>query len=198
MTERSETPPLAFPVVNLAEARFECTFGRGCDGVCCRNGRPPVYDGEAERIVANLAKFLPELRHAARIAVERGGFLSRRRKAGQAMLRVAAGWCVFFNRGCVLHRIGAAEGDKQRYKPVVCALFPIAKDDRDRWKVRQKGYDGEIWDLACLDPAASPTPATLSLADEIALAQRLSAEEGRCGTDDRREDSPSARRLHDP
>jgi hypothetical protein len=179
MTDPGNKQRLAFSIVNLDEARFECVFGRGCDGVCCRNGRPPVYRDEIERIDANLAKFLPAMRPEARAGVEKRGYLSRRRKAGQATMRVSDGWCVFFNRGCVLHHVGAAEGDKLRYKPAVCALFPITKDGHDRWKVRQKGYDGEIWDLPCLDPEASTLPATVSLRDEIKLARRLSRQERR-------------------
>ncbi len=159
-------------IVNLDQAKFECIFGRGCDGVCCHNGRPPVYPGESVRITANLHKFLPELRPEAREIVETKGFLSGRRKAGQPMMRVAAGSCVFFNRGCVLHKVGAREGDKLSYKPEVCALFPLWLDRNDRWYVRQKGWDGEIWDLFCLDPASSDKPAAESLRDEIALVRR--------------------------
>jgi len=162
------------PILNLEGARFECTFGRGCDGICCRNGRPPVYAEEAGLIAANLPKFLPELRPEARAVVGKSGFLSRRRKLGQQMMRVAGRWCVFFNQGCVLHRAGAAEGDKFRYKPAACGLFPLAKDERDRWYVRQKGVNGEIWDLFCLDPVASPIQAADSLREEIALARRYS------------------------
>ncbi len=177
MTDAVPKPNLEFPIVNLEQATFECIFGRGCDGICCRNGRPPVYRDEADRIEANLGKFLSALRPEARATAERQGYLSRRRKAGQSTMRVVAGWCIFFNRGCVLHRIGASEGDAYRYKPAVCALFPITKDQNDRWKVRQKGYNGEIWDLFCLDPKASTVPATVSLQDEIALAQRLSGQQ---------------------
>ncbi len=54
--------PTSLPVVNLAEAKFECIYGRGCDGICCQNGRPGVYPDERARIGANLYKFLPELR----------------------------------------------------------------------------------------------------------------------------------------
>jgi hypothetical protein len=170
---------LEFEIVNVAQATFECVFGRGCDGLCCRNGRPPVYRDEAERIDANLGKFVSALRPQARAVVDKQGYLSRRRKAGQPTLRVAGGWCIFFNEGCVLHKVGAEEGDKNRYKPAVCALFPIAKDQRDRWQVRQKGYNGEVWDLFCLDPKASAVPAAVSLKDEIALTQQFSREERR-------------------
>src|SRR5947209_8409873 len=106
----------SLPVLNLSEAAYECTFGRGCDGVCCRNGRPGVYPDEVERLRDNLARFLPELRPSARALVERRGPLSGRRRHGLPLLRVVDGWCVFFNEGCVLHKVGAREGDKYRYK----------------------------------------------------------------------------------
>src|SRR6476620_2330983 len=102
-------PDMTFTVLNSEHATFECTFGRGCDGKCCRNGRPPVYPEEAGRIAAKLQNFLPELRPEARSAVERMGFLTRRTKIGLPTIRVANGWCVFFNRGCVLHAVGARE-----------------------------------------------------------------------------------------
>ena len=163
-------------IVNLAEARFECTFGRGCDGVCCKQGRPLVYPEEVETIGANLKRFLPLLRPRARQAIEEGGYLSGRRRLGQPVMRVRDGWCVFFHQGCILHKVGAAEGDKFRYKPAVCALFPIQQDQHDRWYVRQKGFNKEKWDLFCLDPKNSPTAAAQSLGDEIALATRYSQE----------------------
>jgi hypothetical protein len=167
---------MTLPIVNVREATFECIFGRGCDGLCCRNGRPAVYTDEIERIDAGLQAFLPLLRPAARALVGKAGYLSRRRRNGLPMVRVVEGWCVFFNQGCVLHKVGAMEGDKFRYKPAACALFPLAKDERDRWYVRQKGFKGEVWDLFCLDPGASPVPAVTSLCDEIALAQRFDGE----------------------
>jgi hypothetical protein len=166
----------SLPVLNLAEATYECTFGRGCDGICCRDGRPGVYPEEVERIDANLEKFLPQLRPEARAVVEADGYLSRRVKFGQPMLRVVKGWCVFFNQGCVLHKVGAAEGDSFRYKPAMCALFPLARDGKDRWYVRQWGYQGEDWDLFCLNPKASARRAADSLRDEMALAAHFDAE----------------------
>lgn len=164
------------PILNLGEATFECTYGRGCDGLCCREGRPPVDADDIRRIDGELNTFLPLLRPEARSLVEREGFLTRRRRYGRPVLRVAAGWCVFFNRGCVLHRVGAMRGDPFRYKPALCALFPIQADERDRWYVRQKGFKGERWDLFCLDPGASARPAAESLRDEIALARRYTEE----------------------
>src|SRR5262245_31742587 len=121
------------PVINLSQARYECIFGRGCEGICCRNGRPPIYPEEVERIDANLDKFIPEMRPDAAAVLQKNGYLSQRRKTGLPMLRVTGGWCIFFNQGCVLHKVGAAEGDKYRYKPAACALFPLSRDEQDRW-----------------------------------------------------------------
>jgi hypothetical protein len=88
-------------------------------------------------------------------------------------MRVVGGWCVFFNDGCTLHKAGAREGEAHRYKPAACAFFPLAKDQKDRWYVRQKAYKGEIWDLFCLDPEASKVPAAQSLTKELALVETL-------------------------
>src|SRR5216684_8712775 len=87
---------LSLPVVNLSTATFECIFGRGCDGICCQNGRPSLYPEEVERIGENLHKFLPELRPEARKQIEKEGYLSNRRKLGLPMVRVVKGWCAFF------------------------------------------------------------------------------------------------------
>jgi hypothetical protein len=166
----------SLPVLNGNSARYECIFGRGCDGVCCRDGRPPIYADEEKRLRANLEKFLPGLRPEARRLMERQGFLSARRKLGLPMLRVVGGWCIFFQAGCVLHKVGAAEGDKYRYKPAACALFPLAKTAAGQWYIRQNGYEDAEWDLFCLDPSATPLAARETLRDEIALGARYDAE----------------------
>ncbi len=168
---------LALPVVNLSEATFDCIYGRGCDGICCQNGRPGLYPDEEKRIAQNLKKFLPELRPEARKLIEKEGFVSNRRKEGLPMLRVIGGWCVFFHQGCVLHKVGAVEGDKYRYKPAPCALFPLARNEKGDWYVRQWGVETEEWDLFCLNPEASTRPAAESLAEEMNLAERFMAEE---------------------
>jgi Fe-S-cluster containining protein len=166
----------SLPVVNLSEAKFECIYGRGCDGLCCQNGRPPVYPEEERIIQENLEKFLPELRPEARKLIEKEGFLSRRVKDGQPMLRVIGGWCVFFNKGCVLHKVGASEGDHYLYKPALCALFPLAKNAKGEWFVRQWGVENEAWDVFCLNPKASSMPAKQSLQEEMQLALRFEQE----------------------
>jgi hypothetical protein len=171
----------SLPVLNLSEAKYECIYGRGCDGICCQNGRPGVHPDESRRIDDSLEKFLPHLRPEARTLVKKEGYLSRRTKGGLPMLRVIDGWCVFFHQGCVLHKVGAEEGDKYRYKPAPCALFPLARDEKDRWYVRQWGYKGEDWDLFCLNRDASPMPAAESLRDEVELARGFTEAEQQAG-----------------
>jgi Fe-S-cluster containining protein len=164
---------LALPlVVNAESATFDCVFGRGCDGKCCKNGRPSVSPAEAAVIEGVLDRALPHLRPDARKLVEAEGFLSNRTKLGQPMVRVSGGWCVFFNEGCVLHKIGAEDGEAYQYKPTQCALFPLEKGDGG-WYVRQWGYDGEQWDLFCLNPTQSNRPAVETLAGELVLAAKL-------------------------
>lgn len=167
----------SLPVINLSEAKFECIFGRGCDGICCQNGRPGVHPGEVEVIDNHLEKFLPHLRPEAQAMIEKEGYLSRRLKKGLPMLRVVGGWCIFFNQGCVFHKVGAMEGDKYRYKPSACALFPLSKNDKGEWYVRQKGVEDEQWDLFCLDPNTPAMPATESLKVELELALNYDTEE---------------------
>ena len=174
--------PNDLPVINLDTATYECTFGRGCDGICCRQGRPLVYADEIVRIKENLEKFLPLMRPDARRVATRRGFLSGRKRLGEETMRITGGWCIFFNSGCVLHQVGAAEGDKFRFKPAVCSLFPIQMNQADQWYVRQKGFARERWDLFCLDPHNSTTPAAESLQDELALAKRFDDEARAQGT----------------
>jgi hypothetical protein len=160
----------SLPILNLDEAKYECIYGRGCDGICCQNGRPSIGAEERQRIDDHLDRFLPLLRPEARTVIEKDGYLSRRKKLGDPMIRVAGGWCVFFNQGCVLHKVGAEEGDKYRYKPIRCSVFPLNRDEQGNWFVRQHGYKGEAWDLFCLAPDASPRPAAETLQEEIEMA----------------------------
>jgi hypothetical protein len=165
----------SLPLANAETATFDCVFGRGCEGICCKNGRPSVGPAEVAVIRAALPRVLPRLRPEARALIEAEGFLSNRTKLDRPMVRVAGGWCVFFNAGCVLHQLGAEDGDPFQYKPSQCALFPLDKEDDGTWYVRQWDYRGEKWDLFCLNPKASDRPAVESLAGEIALAERSEA-----------------------
>ena len=165
------------PILNAATATFECTFGRGCEGVCCREGRPPVEPEERKRIDDIMPRLLPLLREEAQAAIRARGYLTDRRRFGHPMARNADGWCVFFNQGCVLHQVGADEGDKFRYKPSACSLFPIQQDDNDEWYIRQHGYKRERWNLFCLSPTNTTLPATEALREEIELAATYDAQQ---------------------
>jgi Fe-S-cluster containining protein len=169
---------VSLPVVNLAAATFECIFGRGCEGICCKNGRPSVNRAERALINRILKRTLPHLRPEARELIEREGYVSKRTKLGIPMLRVIDGWCVFFNKGCVLHKIGAEDGDSYRYKPSQCALFPLDHNDDGELYVRQWGYEDEQWDLFCLNPKASKMPAAKSVTTEIEYAKRHDGSSG--------------------
>ncbi|MCC6407215.1 MAG: DUF3109 family protein [Planctomycetes bacterium] len=162
-------------VENLATARFDCVFPT-CGGVCCKNGRPSVELDEERRIAKHLSKFLPHLSPRARARIEASGFVTARKKEGLPMLAVVDGWCVYANEGCVLHKVGASEGDRFRYKPWRCAVFPLEKNPKSgRWHVRQWGVKGEAWDLFCLNPKESPKRAERTLAGELEHAARLAA-----------------------
>ena len=161
-------------VTNADTATFDCTFGRGCEGVCCKNGRPSVSAAEQKRIRSVMKRWLPLLRPEARKVIEADGFVSARTKLGQPMVRVAEQWCVFFNKGCVLHGIGAEYGDALQYKPVQCALFPLEPGDDGTWYVRQWELEGEQWDLFCMNPKNTKRKAVEALAPELELAAKVS------------------------
>jgi hypothetical protein len=57
----------------------------------------------------------------------------------------------------------------------MCTLFPLGKDEKGQWFVRQHGYKDESWDLFCLAPGASARPAADTLQEEVAFAARLDA-----------------------
>jgi Fe-S-cluster containining protein len=172
------TEPIKF--LNLDEARFECTFGRGCEGICCRNGRPPVRTDEAERIDSVLDRALPLMRPEAQALVKREGYLSNRQKYGAPALRVAGGWCVFFHRGCVLHVLGMEDGETHRHKPTACSLFPLERDKNDHWYVRQAGYLNEQWnELPCLNPTDATPLARDTMKEELEIAKKVTDEESR-------------------
>jgi hypothetical protein len=160
-------------VVNADQATFECTFGRGCEGLCCKNGRPSVTEAEAKIIEASLDRFLPHLRPEAQKLLQKQGWLGRRLKVGLPMLRVVKEWCVFFHEGCVLHKVGLEEGDFSKYKPIQCSLFPLEPNGDGTWYVRQWGVEDEGWDLLCLNPENSRKKAVETLAPEIAVAEAL-------------------------
>lgn len=141
-------------IQNISHARFRCNFPN-CGGICCQNGRPGLDPEEIDRISANIEKFIPFLRPAAIRHLRSGSYLSNRRKEGRKTIAVVNGWCVFANQGCILQKLGEQEGEKWKYKPHLCVLFPISHDKGSAgWYIRQKGYRGERWELQCIENAA--------------------------------------------
>lgn len=162
-------------VINLPEARYKCHFP-ACGGPCCKNGRPGLYPNEIAIIRKNVKKFLPLMREEAGRKCEKTGFFTRRKKLGLPTMAISKGWCLFANEGCVLQKVGMAEGDKWKYKPRYCVLFPITHErpGDNEWYVRQKGFKGEEWRLFCLERTpAEKAPAAKSLKDELAYLDRL-------------------------
>ena len=135
---------------------------------------------------------LPLMRPSAATLAATAGFMSRRPKADTHTLRVVDGWCVFFHGGCVLQRLGAAEGEPFRYKPFACATFPLERHPTRGWYVRQKGFLGEIWDLPCLDPAGGHPPAETTLGLELTLIRESEPDDG---VGSRRDAMPRTRRT---
>ncbi|MFZ4645947.1 MAG: hypothetical protein ACOYNP_09330, partial [Gemmataceae bacterium] len=62
---------LSLQVINAETARYECTYGRGCEGVCCQQGRPPVDQEQRARIEKLKRRWMPLLRPEARALIER-------------------------------------------------------------------------------------------------------------------------------
>jgi len=157
---------------NLETAKFECVYPT-CGGACCKNGRPPLEHAEEARVAANLKKFLPHVRPKARKVIESRGFMTRRVKDGLHTAAVSEGWCVFENGGCVLHKVGAEEGDAWRYKPWRCVAFPLERPEPKQAYVRQWALHGEAWDIFCLNPEESEKSAVDTLKAEAAFVRAL-------------------------
>jgi Fe-S-cluster containining protein len=162
-----DAPPL-IQIENAHAARFRCVFPV-CGGLCCKTGRPSVTPDDVERIRRDYDKFVPLMRPDVRRFLKRHPWLSSRKKDRNRTLSVAGGWCVFYNDGCILQKVGMDEGEPWRYKPDVCVRFPIepVRNREGHYYVRQWEYRGEGWDLFCLNPAEDPTPVTESLKAEI-------------------------------
>ena len=170
-TEHAGSSAAQSPAIeNLDSAHFKCIFPV-CGGICCRDGRPPVTPAEQQRIDENWERFLPHLREAARHHVTERGWLTRRTKGDLRTIAVADGWCIFANKGCVLQKVGMAEGEAWKYKPSICVYFPLDQASDGTWYVRQWGYRDETWGLFCLNPLDSATLARDSLKPEIAFIE---------------------------
>jgi hypothetical protein len=133
--------------VTFLESRWECIFGRGCEGVltgpaaelsqgCCSYGAHFTSEADANRVVAAAAtltasqwQFRQKGRSASRVV--------RTNKEGELVTRLVDGACIFLNRpgfaggaGCALHRAALERGvEPLELKPDVCWQLPLRKAD---------------------------------------------------------------------
>lgn len=159
-------------LINARQARFRCDYP-ACEAKCCSSSRPTLEAAELARVLGNLHKFLPLLRQRARDVIGAAGITTRRRKHNCASVAVVDGRCLFYNEGCVLHKVGASEGDRWRYKPWRCITFLLTTCGDGEWYVRQWGPHGERWDVGCLGPRRTRERAAPHLSAEIAFVEEL-------------------------
>jgi len=180
-------------VLNAETAHFECVFPT-CGGACCKGSRPPATPAEVAHLEALLPRVLERLRPSARRTIEKRGFVTRRKKSGNATVAIDGGACVFFHEGCTLHVLAVEEGlDRFAHKPWACTIFPLERHDTQTWHVRQHGEHGEAWnELPCLAPTASEKLGVSTLGPELAFAAELA--EG--GSEAWRFEPPSQSKQH--
>jgi hypothetical protein len=141
--------------VTWLESRWECIYGRGCQGVltgptpeleqgCCSYGAHFTGEEDAER-VATVALTLTadQWQYRNRGRSDRG--VLRTTKKGEIVTRLADGACIFLNRpgfpggaGCALHRAALELGvSPVELKPDVCWQLPLRRND-------EIGPDGHV------------------------------------------------------
>ncbi|MEA2686702.1 MAG: hypothetical protein QOE93_1897, partial [Actinomycetota bacterium] len=134
--------------VTFLLSRWECIFGRGCQGVltgpapelaqgCCSYGAHFIDDADAERVVAVAATLGPDVWQFHAEGTKKG--ILRKSPAVPKVTRMVKEACVFLNRpgfeggvGCALHLAAVARGDRPMdYKPDVCWQLPLRRDDKE-------------------------------------------------------------------
>lgn len=158
----------------VPEQKFECTFGTTCEGNCCRS-RPHVLPEDIQAIESVLHRAIPLMRSEAQDLVIDKGYLSALKVEGHPTLRtINYSLCVFFNKGCVLHKLGALEGDPFLYKPVRCILFPIGRNDDGSYGLVRKPAEADPDLFPCLTQAeGSDKTTSQSLKAEFAMIEQI-------------------------
>jgi hypothetical protein len=132
--------------VTFLLSRWQCIFGRGCQGVltgpaeelvqgCCSYGAHFTDDDDVARVKA-AARTLTEDEWQFARAGRRGGVV-RTQADGTRITRLVGGACVFLNRpgfptgpGCALHQAALARGESpMTLKPDVCWQLPLRRED---------------------------------------------------------------------
>lgn len=135
--------------LDLVEKYFFCNLD-DCLGECCIEGDAgaPLLPEEKERLEALLPRILPYLSEKARKIVEEEG-ISYVDEEGDLVTQLVDGAnCVFTTFApdgkclCALEK-AAREGEKDFFKPISCALYPVRVKEYDsftavnfhRWKI---------------------------------------------------------------
>jgi len=183
--------------VTFLLSRWNCIFGRGCQGVltgpaeelvqgCCSYGAHLVDQDDEAAVVAAAASLTPaQWQHRAK--GRRGGFLFTD-SSGARVTRQVSGACIFLNRpgfargpGCALH-VGALDAGERPldWKPDVCWQLPLRREDLvegdrvtstvrqwDRHHWGDGGAEFHWWCTESTDAFVGGVPVYLSLRDEL-------------------------------
>lgn len=126
-------------------SRWECIFGRGCQGIdasrpdagCCVHGAHFSEKRDRKRVAAWVEKLTPETWQHYRSGQKRGW---TEMEDGAEKTRVVKGACIFHNdadfaggHGCALHHLANAEGVSFiETKPEVCWQLPVRRSYENR------------------------------------------------------------------
>lgn len=133
--------------VTFMESRWQCIFGRGCQGVltgpapelvqgCCSYGAHFTDAADVQR-VEEAALTLTASQWQFRQKGRRGSAVAYTNRAGETVTRLVQGACIFLNRpgfpggaGCALHRAALERGiEPLELKPEVCWQLPLRRAD---------------------------------------------------------------------
>ena len=134
--------------VTFLLSRWECLFGRGCQGVltgpapelaqgCCSYGAHLTDADDETRVEAAAATLTPDQWQFRREGRRRG--VVKTSAGGERVTRMVGGACIFLNRpgfvsgpGCALHRAALDRGGRPMdLKPDVCWQLPLRREERD-------------------------------------------------------------------
>ena len=183
--------------VTFLLSRWECIFGRGCQGVltgpapelvqgCCSYGAHFTDADDVARVEREAAALTPDVWQFH--SRGRKG-VTRTKKDGTVVSRMVDGACIFLNRpgfpngpGCALHQAALATGRRPMdLKPEVCWQVPIRREDHrtedghvistvGQWDRRHWGGGGEDFAWWCTEaPEAfvGTRPVYQEMADEL-------------------------------
>lgn len=147
-------------------SRWECIFGRGCEGIdarrpdagCCVHGAHFADRKDRKRVATWVDRLTPDLWQNHRTGTRKGW---TEREDGADKTRVVKGACIFHNDadfaggyGCALHHLAIKEGVSFiETKPDVCWQLPLRRsyetrtyeDDTERTVLVLGEYERRDW-----------------------------------------------------